>query len=120
MPVLSELQKVWAFATFTKIRKNGSNNKILFIIYFSFDLLYRGIEITTGGMREENPEKRASQMKEKGLNPKDFDHLRFFRYGMPFHGGLAIGIERLVSQILGLPNVRDACLTPRDPVRLTP
>jgi len=86
----------------------------------SFDLLYRGIEITTGGRREENPEQRAKQMKEKGLDPAQFDHLRFTKYGNPPHGGLAIGVERLTCQILGLENVREASLTPRDPTRLTP
>jgi nondiscriminating aspartyl-tRNA synthetase len=86
----------------------------------SFDLLYRGLEVTTGGLREEDPEKRANQAKEKGLDPKQFDHIRFFRYATPPHGGLAIGIERLTAQILGIENIRDTSLTPRDPTRLTP
>lgn len=86
----------------------------------SFDLLYKGVEITTGGLREENYEERASNMKEKGLDPEKFDHLRFFKYGMPPHGGLAVGMERFTQLILGLENVREASLTPRDPTRLTP
>jgi len=86
----------------------------------SFDLLYRGMEITTGGLREENYNKRKAQMVEKGLDPKTFDHLRFFKYGMPPHGGLAIGLERLTMLMLNLENIREASLTPRDPERLTP
>ncbi|MDD5182134.1 MAG: aspartate--tRNA(Asn) ligase [Candidatus Nanoarchaeia archaeon] len=86
----------------------------------AFDLLYKGLEITSGGLREENYEKRKAQMIEKGLNPDGFDHLRFFKYGMPPHAGLGLGIERLTMQILGLKNVREATLTPRDPTRLTP
>ena len=86
----------------------------------SFDLIYKGMEITTGGLREEDYEKRKAQMIEKGLKPETFDHLRFFRYGIPPHGGFAIGIERLTMQILNLQNIREASLTPRDPERLTP
>ena len=86
----------------------------------SFDLLYKGLEITTGGLREENPEKRAQNAKDKGLDPTQFDHLRFLKYGNPPHGGLAIGMERLTMQILGLENIREASLTPRDPTRLSP
>jgi aspartyl-tRNA synthetase len=86
----------------------------------SFDLLFRGIEITTGGQREHRYKERTKNMKEMGLNPKDFDHLRFFKYGMPPHGGLAIGMERLIMKILNLGNIREASLTPRDPERLTP
>ena len=117
--------------------KKEHNSDFVFLTYFpfehavfyakrdgknamSFDLLYKGMEITTGGIREENYEKRKAQMIEKGLNPATFDHLRFFKYGMPPHGGLAIGLERLTMQILGLENIRDASLTPRDPERLTP
>ncbi|MCD6381439.1 MAG: aspartate--tRNA(Asn) ligase [Candidatus Aenigmarchaeota archaeon] len=87
---------------------------------WSFDLLYRGIEITTGGLREHRYEERVKNIKEKGLDPKQFYHLNFFKYGMPPHGGLAIGIERLTMKILGLENVREAALLPRDPERLLP
>ena len=89
-------------------------------ITYSFDLLYRGLEITSGGQREHRYDERVKNIKEKGLNPKDFDHLRFFKYGMPPHGGLGLGIERLTAQILKLKNVREASLTPRDPERLVP
>ncbi len=87
---------------------------------FGFDLLYKGLEITSGGIREHRYKERAQNIKEKGINPKDFDHLRFFKYGMPPHGGLAMGIERITQMMLGLENVREASLTPRDPDRLTP
>lgn len=86
----------------------------------SFDLLYRGVEITTGGLREEDPVQRAKNAEEKGLESEQFDHLRFFKYGMPAHGGLAIGVERFTQLILGLENIREASLTPRDPSRLSP
>jgi len=87
---------------------------------YSFDLLYEGQEITTGGQREHRYEQLAKQIKERGLKLEDYDHIRFFKYGMPPHGGLGIGLERLVSRILGLENIREASLTPRDPSRLTP
>ncbi len=86
----------------------------------SFDLLYRGLEVTSGGIREHRYDQRVANIKEKGLMPEQYDHLRFFKYGMPPHGGFAIGIERLIMQILGLKNVREATLLPRDPSRLTP
>ncbi|MFH1127676.1 MAG: aspartate--tRNA(Asn) ligase [archaeon] len=87
---------------------------------FGFDLLYNGLEITSGGIREHRYKERVANIREKGINPDDFDHLRFFKYGMPPHGGLAIGLERLTETILGLENVREASLMPRDPSRLTP
>lgn len=87
---------------------------------YSFDLLYRGQEVTTGGQREHRYEQLVKQIKERGLKLEDYDHIRFFRYGMPPHGGLAIGVERIVSRILNLENIREASLTPRDPTRLRP
>ena len=86
----------------------------------SFDLLYRGSEITTGGQREHRYDERVKNCKDKGLNPKDFDHLRFFKYGMPPHGGLGMGIERLTQAMLKLENIREVTLLPRDPNRLKP
>ena len=60
-------------------------------------------------------------MRERGLDPAAFEsHLKMFDLGMPPHGGLAIGLERLTAQVLGLGNVRDAVLYPRDRYRLTP
>lgn len=105
------------FATkpFYVMRKSGDPSKA-----WSFDLLYRGLEITTGGLREHRYEERVKNIKEKGLDPKQYYHLNFFKYGMPPHGGLAIGVERLTMKILDLPNVREAALLPRDPERLIP
>jgi aspartyl-tRNA synthetase len=87
---------------------------------YSFDLLYRGLEITSGGQREHRYEERVKNIKDKGLIAEQFDHLRFFKYGMPPHGGLGLGIERLTAQMLNIKNVREASLTPRDPDRLVP
>ncbi len=87
----------------------------------SFDLLFNGLEITTGGQRIHNYDMLVASMKSRGLEPADFkDYLEIFRYGMPPHGGLAIGAERLTMKILNLTNVREACFYPRDRVRLTP
>jgi nondiscriminating aspartyl-tRNA synthetase len=87
----------------------------------SFDLLFRGLEITTGGQRLHKHEELTASMKQRGLNPIDFkDYLQCFQYGMPPHGGLAIGLERLAKQLLGLPTVKLASLFPRDLHRLTP
>jgi nondiscriminating aspartyl-tRNA synthetase len=86
-----------------------------------FDLLYKGLEVTTGSQRINNFEMLIDSMKKFGLNPSDFEfYLEIFRYGMPAHGGLAIGTERLTQQILNLKNIREACLFPRDRYRLTP
>lgn len=86
----------------------------------SFDLLFRGLEITSGGIREHRYEKRSENIIEKGMKPEGYDHLRFWKFGMPPHGGFAIGIERFTMQILGLKNVREATFLPRDPTRLVP
>ena len=87
----------------------------------SFDLLYHGLEITTGGQRIHDlnmlEEKiQAKDMTEEGLE----QYLDAFRFGMPPHGGLGIGLERLTMQLLGEDNVREACLFPRDMSRLEP
>lgn len=87
----------------------------------SFDLLAGGMEITTGGLREHRPDRLVSQIAERGLNPADFTfYTEAFRWGMPPHGGFAIGLERLTMVALGLDNVRDASLFPRDRTRLWP
>ncbi len=87
----------------------------------SFDLLFRGLEITTGGQRIHDYRQLEDNMRKFGLDPADFkDYLECFRYGMPPHGGLAIGLERLTMQLLGLDNVREASLFPRDKERLRP
>lgn len=87
----------------------------------SFDLLFRGLEITTGGQRIHNYEMLVENMKLRGLNPETFtDYLQCFNYGMPPHGGMATGLERLAKQLLNLPNVKLASLFPRDRNRLGP
>jgi len=87
----------------------------------SFDLLFRGLEVTTGGQRIHQYDQLTSAMTSRGLDPQQFtDYLQCFRYGMPPHGGLAIGLERLAKQLLGLPTVKLASLFPRDINRLTP
>ncbi len=88
---------------------------------FSFDLDYKGQEISSGGQREHRYEKLVERMQKKGLDPEDFGfYLEAFSYGMPPHGGWGIGIERLLVKALDLPNIREAILFPRDPVRLSP
>ena len=88
---------------------------------FSFDLDYRGQEISSGGQREHRYEVLVERMRKKGLDPEDFGfYLDAFRYGMPPHGGWGIGIERLLVKMLDLSNIREAILFPRDPSRLAP
>jgi aspartyl-tRNA(Asn)/glutamyl-tRNA(Gln) amidotransferase subunit A len=87
----------------------------------SFDLLYRGIEITTGGQRIHDYDMLRENMKMMGYNPAEFRHyLETFRYGMPPHGGLGMGLERLTMKIMNLTNIREASLFPRDINRITP
>lgn len=87
----------------------------------SFDLLFRGIEITTGGQRIHDYDMLINNIKYKDLNPENYlSYTEVFKYGVPKHGGLAIGLERIVSKILGLENVREATLITRDRHRLIP
>ncbi len=86
-----------------------------------FDAIYKGMEISSGGQRVHIPELLEKRLKAKGLNPKDFkSYIDSFRFGAPPHAGWSIGIERFTHTLLGLPNVREACLFPRDRDRLTP
>jgi nondiscriminating aspartyl-tRNA synthetase len=86
-----------------------------------FDLLFGGLEITTGGQRLHRREALERSLILRGISPASFEsHLRMFDLGMPPHGGLAIGLERLTAQVLGLSNIREATLYPRDRYRLTP
>ncbi len=81
----------------------------------SFDLLFRGLEITTGGQRVHNHDDLVARAKAKGLDPEKFSfYLQAFKYGMPPHGGSATGLERFTARILNLPNVKEATLFPRD------
>lgn len=87
----------------------------------SFDLLFRGVEITTGGQRIHNYQQLKESISSRGLDPESFSgYLQVFKYGMPPHGGLAIGLERLTAQLLGLRNVREVTLFPRDRDRIAP
>ncbi len=87
----------------------------------SVDLVFRGIEMSSGGQREHRYEKIMEQAELKGMKPESVKWFAdFFRYGVAPHGGFALGIERLTMQILGLENVREATLFPRDMNRLTP
>jgi nondiscriminating aspartyl-tRNA synthetase len=81
----------------------------------SFDLLFRGLEIVTGGQRINDYKYLVKKMKRFGLDPKNFKYyLQAFKYGMPPEGGFAIGAERVTKQILGLENIREASLFVRD------
>ncbi len=81
----------------------------------SFDLLFRGIEITTGGQRRHDYQNLIDGIKMKGLDPGNFSYyLQAFKYGMPPHGGWGMGLERLTAKFLNLPNVKEAALFPRD------
>lgn len=87
----------------------------------SFDLLFRGIEITTGGQRIHEYDMLINNIKYKGLSPENYEsYTSIFKYGIPPHGGLAIGLERITAQLIGLENVREASLIPRDRTRLIP
>lgn len=87
----------------------------------SFDLLFRGIEITTGGQRLHKYEEYVEKMTRLGMNIELFEsYLQAFKYGMPPHGGLGLGLERLTSCICGLSNIKEASLFPRDINRLEP
>ncbi len=86
-----------------------------------FDLMWRWIELVSGGTRIADKAMLIERMKEKGLNPESFKyHLQAFDYGMPPHAGWAIGLERLTMVLTGKKNIREASLYPRDRVRLTP
>ena len=87
----------------------------------SFDLLWKGLEVTTGGQREHRYEVLKKQAEEKGirLGPLE-DYLNFFKWGCPPHGGCGIGATRILIILLGLKNVREATFLPRDTERLRP
>jgi len=80
-----------------------------------FDLLYRGVEISSGNQRVHNYDVLVEKMKLKGLNPENFSfYLQAFKTGLPPHGGWGLGLERLTQKYLGLDNVKEASLFPRD------
>ena len=87
----------------------------------SFDLLFRGLEITTGGQRIHDYNKLMEKIAKRGMETEGMEsYLSAFKYGMPPHGGLGIGLERLTMQLIGEDNVREATLFPRDLSRLEP
>ena len=87
----------------------------------SFDLLFRGLEVTTGGQRIHNYRMILEKMEKRGMDPADIEsYLMIFKYGMPPHGGLGIGLERLTMRLLDEQNVRETALFPRDVTRLEP
>ena len=87
----------------------------------SYDLLFKGIEITTGAQREHRVDILEKQMIEKGINPESLAfYLDFFRYGCPPHGGFAIGIARIMMQMFEIDNIREATFIYRGPTRLNP
>lgn len=87
----------------------------------SFDLLFRGMEIASGGQRIHDYDQLTKNIQKKGLNPDEFkDYLDNFACGMPPHGGWGLGLERITQQILKLSSIKEAILFPRDVKRLTP
>ncbi len=87
----------------------------------SFDLQYGHLELSSGGTRLHDPSKLRSRLAEQGLDPANFeDHLRAFDWGMPPHSGWGMGLDRLMTVIIGTDNVREVVLYPRDPERLSP
>lgn len=87
----------------------------------SYDLIWRGTEITTGAQREHRIEVLEAQAREKGLDPKELDfYLDFFRYGVPPHGGFGMGLSRVLMLMLHQPNLREVTYLFRGPNRLTP
>lgn len=99
---------------YTKLSPDGITTE-------SFDCIYKGVEITSGGQRKEGYQEYVSAIQEAGMNQEPFEgYLDTFRYGMPLHGGFAIGLERLTAKICGLESAKAATLFPRDVNRLTP
>ena len=88
---------------------------------YKFDLLFRGLEITSGGQRIHDYDEQIEKLLSQGLDPKDFEsYLEAHKYGLPPHGGLGIGLERLLMKILNLTNIRNTSMFPRDINRLLP
>lgn len=87
----------------------------------SFDLLFKGLEVTTGGQRIHDYREILAKMEKRNMDPEDIaSYLMIFKYGMPPHGGLGIGLERLTMRLLDEQNVRETSLFPRDVTRLVP
>lgn len=123
------------------IIKKKENNEFVFITHYksskrpfyakdskenpeltdSFDLLFRGMEVTTGGQRINDYNEQVKKMKARGMTVELFDsYLMAHKYGLPPHGGLGLGLERFTARLLNFPNVRYAAMFPRDINRLEP
>jgi aspartyl-tRNA synthetase len=90
-------------------------------IVHAFDLLYGGIELSSGTQRIHIPDLLRQQLRKKGLNPDNFTHyIESFAYGAPPHAGWSIGLERLTMTVTGMQNIRECCMFPRDRDRLVP
>ena len=88
---------------------------------YKFDLLFRGLEITSGGQRIHDYDEQVAKLKAQGLDPEDFkSYLEAHKYGLPPHGGLGIGLERLLMKLLNKNNIRETSMFPRDINRLIP
>lgn len=87
----------------------------------SYDMLLNGLEVTTGGQRIHDYAAQVEKMKKRGMNIDDFeDYLTMHKYGMPPHGGMGLGLERIVQNLLGLDNIKQATAFPRDRDRIRP
>ena len=97
---------------FYHMRENG--------ILQGYDLIWKGIEITSGAQREHRYEEIKKNAEEKGLGDDVKFYLEFFKYGIPPHGGFAIGVDRLIMLLLNIPTIKDTMFLFRGPDRLTP
>ncbi len=87
----------------------------------TYDLLFKGVEITSGAQREHRYDILKKQIAEKGIDPKDLDfYLEFFKYGVPPHGGFGVGLGRIMMRIFEIDNIREATFIYRGPTRLNP
>jgi len=126
-PALRTLGKIYPYFYF--ITDWPTHSKAFYIkprddnpkISEGFDLMWRWLELVSGGTRIATKKLLIKRLKEKGLNPESFKyHLEAFDYGMPPHAGWAIGLERLTMMLTGKRNIREVTLYPRDKFRLTP
>ena len=97
---------------FYHMRKNG--------ILQGYDLIWKGIEITSGAQREHRYEIIKQQAKEKGLDKDVEFYLEFFKYGMPPHGGFGLGLDRMIMLLLNIPTIKESMFIFRGPDRLNP
>ncbi len=116
MYFITEYPSQLKLSTFYAMRQDAHPEKTNY-----FDLDFGGLEIISGGQREHRLEKLKQQIRNAGLDPENFaGYLEPFRFGMPPHGGFALGLDRLTAKLAGLANVREARLFPRDRFRLDP